>query len=172
MPTATGMSRMPQASTTHADFVHIRKVLSLSFHRDQRRTLRFDAEGMNRSGRKGLKSEGLPADRQARSASLPHNAPAAARSACAARRWRRPLRPRRSRRRVRWSHSRRSGRRPASPAAGDASALTRPEYHRQSPPTARTYQRSVPRLLSAMRFRPEATGQFPTGQRRTGPPGR
>jgi hypothetical protein len=54
---------MPQASTTHADFVHIRKVLSLSFHRDQRRTLRFGAEGTNRSGRKGLKPEVLPAGR-------------------------------------------------------------------------------------------------------------
>jgi hypothetical protein len=36
MPTAT---RMLQASTTHADFVHVRIVLSLSFQRDQRRTL-------------------------------------------------------------------------------------------------------------------------------------
>ena len=40
MPTATRMiSRMLQASTTHADFVHIRTVLSLSFQGDQRRTL-------------------------------------------------------------------------------------------------------------------------------------
>ena len=39
-PTATTMiSRMHQASTTHADFVHIRTVLSLSFQGDQRRTL-------------------------------------------------------------------------------------------------------------------------------------
>jgi hypothetical protein len=30
---------MLQASTTHADFVHIRTVLSLSFRGDQRRTL-------------------------------------------------------------------------------------------------------------------------------------
>src|ERR1700677_4759489 len=41
MPTATRRtSRMLQASTTHADFVHIRTVVSLSFQGDQRRTLR------------------------------------------------------------------------------------------------------------------------------------
>jgi hypothetical protein len=40
MPPATSrISRMLQASTTHADFVHIRTVLSLSFQGDQRRTL-------------------------------------------------------------------------------------------------------------------------------------
>jgi hypothetical protein len=40
MPTATKrMNRMLQASTTHADFVHIRTVVSLSFQGDQRRTL-------------------------------------------------------------------------------------------------------------------------------------
>ena len=39
-PTATRMiDRMLQASTTHADFVHARIVLSLSFQWDQRRTL-------------------------------------------------------------------------------------------------------------------------------------
>src|SRR5215471_15147516 len=40
IPTATRMiDKMLQASTTHADFVHVRMVLSLSFLRDQRRTL-------------------------------------------------------------------------------------------------------------------------------------
>jgi hypothetical protein len=40
IPAATGMiDRMPQASTTHADFVHVRIVLSLSFQWNQRRTL-------------------------------------------------------------------------------------------------------------------------------------
>ena len=38
-PAATMISRMHQASTTHADFVDIRTVLSLSFQGDQRRTL-------------------------------------------------------------------------------------------------------------------------------------
>jgi hypothetical protein len=33
-PTATRMSRMPQASTTHADLVRTRIVPSLSFHRN------------------------------------------------------------------------------------------------------------------------------------------
>jgi hypothetical protein len=33
MPATIRVSSMPQASTTHADFVHIRKVLSLSFLR-------------------------------------------------------------------------------------------------------------------------------------------
>jgi hypothetical protein len=33
MPITTRVSSMPQASTTHADFVHTRKVLSLSFLR-------------------------------------------------------------------------------------------------------------------------------------------
>jgi hypothetical protein len=33
MPATTRVSSMPQASTTHADFVHTRKVLSLSFLR-------------------------------------------------------------------------------------------------------------------------------------------
>jgi len=35
----TMTSRMHQASMTHADLVHIRTVLSLSFQGDQRRTL-------------------------------------------------------------------------------------------------------------------------------------
>ena len=40
IPTATRMiDRMLQASTTHADSVHVRMVLSLSFQGDQRRTL-------------------------------------------------------------------------------------------------------------------------------------
>ena len=40
MPTATrAAGRMLQASTTHADFVHVRMVLSLSFRGDQRRPL-------------------------------------------------------------------------------------------------------------------------------------
>ena len=40
MPTATRVAgRMLQASTTHADFVHVRMVLSLSFRGDQRRPL-------------------------------------------------------------------------------------------------------------------------------------
>src|SRR5690242_2375959 len=40
VPTATRMiDRMLQASTTHADSVHVRMVLSLSFQGDQRRTL-------------------------------------------------------------------------------------------------------------------------------------
>src|SRR5258707_4398015 len=40
VPTDTKMiDKMLQASTTHADFVHGRIVLSLSFHWDQRRTL-------------------------------------------------------------------------------------------------------------------------------------
>jgi hypothetical protein len=39
MLTAARISRMLQASTTHADLVHLRTVLSLSFLRDQRRTL-------------------------------------------------------------------------------------------------------------------------------------
>src|SRR5215467_16187194 len=40
MPTATRMTgRMLQASTTRADLVHVRMVLSLSFQGDQRRTL-------------------------------------------------------------------------------------------------------------------------------------
>jgi len=39
MPTAIKMiGKMVQASTTHADFVHVRMVLSLSFQGDQRRT--------------------------------------------------------------------------------------------------------------------------------------
>jgi hypothetical protein len=39
-PAAIRMTdRMLQASTTHADFVHVRMVLSLSFQGDQRRTL-------------------------------------------------------------------------------------------------------------------------------------
>jgi hypothetical protein len=33
MPATRRVISMPQASTTHADFVHTRKVLSLSFHR-------------------------------------------------------------------------------------------------------------------------------------------
>src|SRR5258708_3738675 len=53
MPTAPRMiDRMLQASTTHADFVNARIVLSLSFQGDQRRTLlartpkaRTDREG-------------------------------------------------------------------------------------------------------------------------------
>src|SRR5436190_17214438 len=65
MPTATKMiGRMLQASTTHADFVHARIVLSLSFQWDQRRTLlvrtpkaRTGWEG------KGLRRAALPADR-------------------------------------------------------------------------------------------------------------
>src|SRR5215470_19695563 len=40
MPTVTRMiARMLQASTTHADLVHVRMVVSLSFQGDQRRTL-------------------------------------------------------------------------------------------------------------------------------------
>jgi len=39
MSAAAMMGAMVKASTTHADLVHIRTVLSLSFHRDQRRTL-------------------------------------------------------------------------------------------------------------------------------------
>src|SRR5258705_13053562 len=40
MPTAIRViDKMLQASTTHADFVHVRMVLSLSFRGDQRRTL-------------------------------------------------------------------------------------------------------------------------------------
>ena len=40
MPAVTRViDRMVQASTTHADLVHVRMVLSLSFRGDQRRTL-------------------------------------------------------------------------------------------------------------------------------------
>ena len=40
MPVVTRViDRMVQASTTHADLVHVRMVLSLSFRGDQRRTL-------------------------------------------------------------------------------------------------------------------------------------
>src|SRR6202044_2533049 len=70
MPAVTKViDRMVQASTTHADLVHVRMVLSLSFRGDQRRTLLGPgAERMNRSGRKGLRRVGPPADRNARSA--------------------------------------------------------------------------------------------------------
>jgi hypothetical protein len=57
--TATRMiDRMLQASTTRADFVHVRMVLSLSFHGNQRRTLlvrtpraRTGREGKDLGGR-------------------------------------------------------------------------------------------------------------------------
>ena len=39
MPATARMSRMLQAAITHADFVHTRTVVSLSFRRDQRRVL-------------------------------------------------------------------------------------------------------------------------------------
>src|SRR5512146_2041727 len=40
MPAAIKADRTHPASTTHADFVHLRTVVLLSFHGDQRRTLR------------------------------------------------------------------------------------------------------------------------------------
>src|SRR5580693_10114395 len=78
MPTATRMIRMLQASTTHADFVHIRTVLSLSFQGDQRRTLLARTPEHGPLGRKGLKLAAPPAGKNARSASPRHDAPAAA----------------------------------------------------------------------------------------------
>ena len=51
--TTTTTRMLPQASTTHADFVHIRKVLSLSFLRGSAPdAVGPDAEGTDRSGRK------------------------------------------------------------------------------------------------------------------------
>jgi len=50
---------MLQANTKHADFVHARIVLSLSFQGDQRQARQAkNAEGTNRSGRKGTYAGG------------------------------------------------------------------------------------------------------------------
>jgi hypothetical protein len=51
--TTTIIKMLPQASTTHADFVHIRNVVSLSFQRGSAPGATGpDAEGTDRSGRK------------------------------------------------------------------------------------------------------------------------
>jgi hypothetical protein len=54
-PATSRITKMPQASTTHADLVHIRTVLSLSFQGDQRRTLLARTpKGTNRQEGKDL----------------------------------------------------------------------------------------------------------------------
>ena len=57
--TTTITTMLPQANTTHADFVHTRTVLSLSFHRGSAPdTAGPDTEGTNRSGRKATYAGG------------------------------------------------------------------------------------------------------------------
>ena len=60
MPATTTITRMlPQASTTHADFVHTRTVLSLSFLRESAPDAAGpDTEGTRRSGRKATYAGG------------------------------------------------------------------------------------------------------------------
>src|SRR5215831_3150837 len=77
--------RMLQASTTHADLIHVRIVLSLSFQGDQRRTLLVRTPRFEPVGRKGLRLAAPPGGRIARSASRRHDAPAAAGSKSGAR---------------------------------------------------------------------------------------
>jgi hypothetical protein len=57
--TTTITTMLPQANTTHADFVHTRTVLSLSFHRGSAPdSTGPDTEGTNRSGRKATYAGG------------------------------------------------------------------------------------------------------------------